>query len=256
MPSMKKEIPYAWFWFGKPLHKGHSRGERIRPVYVNRDGELLISRRSSRASLSAEKSRRPCELHQDQTRAPSPSRSERVNSPKKFCGMCSPVESESEAATQGKLPCSCCHKAPSPLHRHPLAATPTSSRTATPAPCYCYVCQVGGAKTVLPVHHEHAHGYQIPIPTPSPQVPQAETARGKGPQGKCPCCQSTAPAEPETRRHTCLYSEDCHGECYFVDVGSADDTVSETSVEVNSESDRGEECECGHFIFAFPCAAH
>ncbi|KAJ5173407.1 hypothetical protein N7492_006000 [Penicillium capsulatum] len=246
-------MPFAWYWLGKSLHKGYARGERIKPIYINRDGDLIMSRRSSRASFSVEKARRQGEMRPDQSRASSPSRSERVSPSKKFCGVCSPVESESDEATQAKLPCACCHKAPSPLRPHNPTPAPTPLRTATSVHGYCCVCQVGGVKTALPVFRDHSHGYQTPTPAPTPQASQGETVRGKSPQGKCACCQHAVPAEPETRRHAGFYSEECHGECVFVDMSPVDDALSETSIEVNSESDRGDECDCGHLIISIPC---
>lgn len=248
MRSSKKEIPYAWFWFGKSLHKG-SRGERIRPIYINRDGEICtISRRSSRASLPAEKP-----VHQDRSRSLSPIRSEESDTTaKKCCGFCSPMEHKSEASLPpAKCQCSSCQKSSNPPQQVAGIASPTtSSRTITPVTCCYYMCPVSGIQSVLPFHE------RSPLtPAPSPLVSPQVESRGKCTQGKCTCRQHVAPPEPEPKQYLCCHSDDGRsraGESLYVEVGHADDTVSEASIEATSESD-SDECHCGHFILGFPC---
>lgn len=264
MRSSKKEIPYAWFWFGKSLHKGFSRGERIRPIYINRDGEICtISRRSSRASLPTDKpARRLCEVHQDRSRSSSPMRSEESDATTKkcCCGLCSPVERESEASLPpAKCQCSSCQKSsnPNPPPRVSGVASPaSSSRTITPVTCCYHMCPVSGIQSVAPFHDQfHQFHERSPLtPAPSPPVsPQMEN-RGKCTQAKCSCRQHVAPPEPEPKQHFCCHSDDGRaGESLYVEVGHGDDTVSEASIEATSESDRGDECHCGHFILGFPC---
>ena len=257
MKHFKSDIPYAWFWLGKPLQRGYFRGERIRPVHiVTRDSSDSIQRCSREPSPCDKPTRSRCEVYNDQPRPSTSSSNERFecNSARKCNGSCNIVGYESESTQQMKR-CSCSsgHKCPSPLQQGCLSPTPSSSRNVTPVGHYHHDCQTPSThNAVIPCCQDHYYHSQHPASTPFPHQ-SVEVPRHKTPQARCTCKQSVPPAGADTHHHVCCCSEDCRLDSSSYVAMNFDDAYSETSVEAASSSERGaDECRCGHLIFAIP----
>lgn len=281
MRHIKTDIPYAWFWLGKPLRKGYPKGERITPVQLPTPQSTPdSSRRSSREPSPVHKLHRPgcgCALH-EQTRPltpPSGTPDHHPIRPHGF-GPCYHVEQEQEQEQElpepaQKCPCDICTKpspATAPIH-HVHSAPTCSSRTMTPVTHSHHQCAASSSRTVyclscLEYHHEYQYLAAVPItspqqpveqPAPSPAPPRPAASRSKSAPRKCTCthCAVAAVApEIETHHQGCYTSNDCRADNYHPPMVE-DDTSSMSSMEMASGSDCGvKDCCCGRLIFAIP----
>lgn len=272
MRHIKTDIPYAWFWLGKPLRKGYSKGERITPVQLpTPQSTPESSRRSSREPSPVHKLHRPgygCASH-EQTRPltpPSGTPDHHPIRPHGF-GPCYHVDQE-ELSEPAKCPCDICTK-PSPATVHHVHPAPTcSSKAVTPVTHGQPQCAASSSRTVyclscLEYHHEFQYLAAVPIagpqqpvepPAPSPAPPRAAASRSRSAQRKCSCAHCTPVPAPELETHHqgCYPSNDCRADNYQPPMVE-DDTSSMFSMEMAGGSDCGvKDCCCGRLIFAIP----
>ncbi|KAJ5290806.1 hypothetical protein N7478_000057 [Penicillium angulare] len=248
MRHVKTDIPYAWFWHGKPLRKGHERGEHIVPVQlVSQNHDLQDhSYHSSTDPSPMKKPNHPqrkcgCGCESYEQRPPSPPITTVFdNNPAQSnylgCGSYTCVDCETNLPPSVKrFSCNACITPPPPpptaTFSHEYMApmpTPRSSRTTTPAEHCNNECAASSSRTVyclscLDYHHECQYLAAVPMSSgqqpvealPSRAAPTADPMHGFAPHNKmtqvkctCPSCMAASVPEVENRHQGCCHSED------------------------------------------------
>ncbi|KAJ5720515.1 uncharacterized protein N7483_008449 [Penicillium malachiteum] len=283
MRHPKPDIPYAWFWQGRPLRRGYSRGEHITAVPLTQQ----FTPEPSHASRDPSPTNKPappqctCELH-EQTRPPMPNSGnvDNTNRAHGFGPYCHTEHEPEPAQSVKKCTCSECMRssAPSATSVHPGYENPTpcSSRTMTPVMPFHHACAASSSRTVyclncLQYHHECQYLAAVPISEAQPQ--RAETSapsaapiqaqapnpapvpRASDPQVKCGCAHcvgmTEAVPEVESRHHGCCHPKGCRIDNY-VTPAVTDDTASVFSAEMVGDSESVDEFRYGHLIIASP----
>ncbi|KAJ5584420.1 uncharacterized protein N7459_004220 [Penicillium hispanicum] len=260
MGRTRNDIPFGGYWRGKSVYKSPFRGAFIGPVHVvSRDAEPgVTTRRSTRARSPAEKPPRPrCEVH-DQPRPSTPNGSDSSdsNAARKCTGRCCSVGRDPEPQQQVKR----CQCSPNPRATGPIGPLHpgylASTSTLTPV-CHCRLDYWGGGlQSSASFRRDSLHDYHRLSPAYAVcAVHQPAEAPHNATPAKCTCKPMVSPPECDPRHHHCYRSDDYPSEpSSYATVSVADDTVSESSVDVGPGSDKGaDECRCGHFVFAFPC---
>ncbi|KAJ5899287.1 hypothetical protein N7495_004031 [Penicillium taxi] len=252
MRHTRNDIPYSWFWFGKPIYKGYYRGERIRPVLVSDTfAENARSSRVLRGASPAEKpshSRFRCGMHNEKTRPPTPNSSEATSSSsgRKCCSCCPLAKQELETFSQVRgFPCesgSGVSTPSTPGHSH-LRSTPAMGQS--PGHCHHEFSSQGHTVAASSDHfHDCHHSGSVR------NYQQAESASNKTPEVKCTSKSCGPPPSPETSHgHHCCHSDNCHDTLFTTN--ASEDTRSEFSVEPTPQNDR-DECRCGRLFLAIP----
>ncbi|KAJ5093667.1 hypothetical protein N7456_009528 [Penicillium angulare] len=275
MRHVKTDIPYAWFWHGKPLRKGHERGEHIAPVQlVSQNHDLQdVSHHPHRGPSPMNKSNHAqcgceCEYHEQQPPSPPSSTVFDTNQAQPSyhgCGSWNCMDCETSPAPPMKCTCSACTKPPPPTpaatrnHEYVVptpAPTPTphSSRTMAQVEQCNNECAASSSRTVyclscLDYHHECQYLAAVPMSSGQQpaEVPPARAApvlgpahgqapRGKSAQAKCTCPSCVAVSVPEVENR---HQGCCHSEdCRFekyVAPTVSEDTISLASVDMDGE---------------------
>ncbi|KAJ5826279.1 hypothetical protein N7474_003417 [Penicillium riverlandense] len=249
MKYATRDIPFSWYWKGKPLHKGQLHGERIRPVYLGvPDIDTLslagCSSDSSIESTTAQATHSRCEgcnEHAQHHGTLSGSDCPVCDKAKKRC-QChhahhDPMPTQKTAKAKAQEQCSCGHH---------LKAAHTPAKPATSAATPHHRCCMA-PKGHCCEHHHHHQGAScpaspvlaVPCPHHSDDSHRHKMARSRR------SSRRRSNAETEARCPNFFRTCDCYSDVAYHSVD--DDMMSEISVDVGAGSDGDtDESRCPH----------